>query len=518
MKNMALTVLVLIPVVLCANKQGNIDSTFYRPTGYIMTEVPDSIAGGAAGVALQSDGKIVIAGLSNFEFGEGHTFLARYNTDGTLDTTFGTNGTVNETFGTTNCGAMGIAIRSDDKIIIAGYAKVSSKNQFLVARFTKDGALDETFNASGTPGYIVTDFSGLASNAGAWKVGLQSDETIVATGYVWVTGNNYRQIGVARYYNSGAHDGELITAARISITNRSIMATSMAINTSNDYVTLGGFYEPDATHSWMLAIRLKNTCTEIDATFGTSGVVAIDISGLYDMSMAAVLQSNGKTLLIGQSNCSDIDEFDGKVTLVRLETDGSVDHTFGSLGITTTSVLNYSAALAGVLDTSNNIIVGGFAGQSGINAKLLLARYSSAGIIDTTFGVNGITLTNTPTNGELVRGLVLQSDGKIVAAGGGIYFGSTEPEAQAMHGEIYRDGNDDEDYQGYAIVGRYLNGVLTLSDAQRATAYRLANQLGLGHWFDTSVDFFNLMQLKGDDFGVTRLRPQVHNITCNICS
>jgi len=516
-------VIALIITYFCvyAGRPGDLDFTFNRPTGYVMTEVPDSTAGGAAGIALQSDGKIIVAGLSNFEFGDGHVFLARYNTDGSLDTSFGTNGTVNHEFEDAS-GAMSIVIQSDDKIVIAGYAKKENKPRFLVARFTKDGALDTTtFNVAGTPGYILTltEFDATANNAAAWKIGLQSDGTIITTGYFYTPGS-YRKVAVAQYYTNGTFKSSSIFTG-----GEGLMATGMAID-SNDKIIIGGFYDSSDTESGFLVMRLTSAGA-FDTTFASTGYKVTFITGGEGdiaMSFAVVVQTNGKITAMGLYGGTESDDFDGNIALIRYTEAGGYDPSFGSEGLVTTNVLTYSAILTGLIDTGGNIIVGGFAGVSGVNAKLLLMRYTSTGVLDTTFGVNGITLTDTPTNGELLRGMVFQSDGKIVATGGGIYFGGSEPvtvfgenrSATFTRNPIYRDGDDTT---GYAITTRYLNGVSTISAANLALARRLANQWGLGAWFNTSVNFFNLMQLKGNDFGATHIRPATEcKIVCTHCS
>src|SRR5262249_34969029 len=126
-------------------------------------------------IVILSNGKIVVAGgageSSNFDFA-----LARYNPDGTLDTTFGIGGTVTTNFGT-SVRANILAIQPDGKIVVVGTAGEYYCRDFALARYTAEGSLDTTF---GNDGRIVTDFFGDADRA--FAVAVQPDGRIVVAG------------------------------------------------------------------------------------------------------------------------------------------------------------------------------------------------------------------------------------------------------------------------------------------------------------------------------------------------
>src|SRR5438309_1488545 len=127
---------------------GDLDTTF-NGTGKVITD----FAGAndqAGSVALQSDGKIVVAGSSdpggNLDFA-----LARYNADGSLDTTFGGTGKVTTDFGSREDEGDSVAIQSDGKIVASGYSysQDGTSVRIAVVRYNTDGSLDPTFNGIG---------------------------------------------------------------------------------------------------------------------------------------------------------------------------------------------------------------------------------------------------------------------------------------------------------------------------------------------------------------------------------
>jgi len=156
------------------NMDGSLDSTF--GTGGKVTTAFGTGDDGAKSVAIQSDGKIVAAGYSdngaNYDFA-----LVRYNTDGSLDSTFGTGGKVTTAVGTGTDNAKSVAIQSDGKIVAAGYSYNGANFDFALVRYNTDGSLDSTF---GTGGKVTTAFG--TSNDEAYSVAIQSDGKIVAAG------------------------------------------------------------------------------------------------------------------------------------------------------------------------------------------------------------------------------------------------------------------------------------------------------------------------------------------------
>jgi len=123
-------IVVLQSLLLAA--EGDLDSSF-GTNGIVITHA-DSSWDDALSIAIQSDGKIVAAGYSSIG-GTDDFALARYNTDGTLDSSFGTNGVVVTIVGGSNDRAKSVVIQSDGKIVIAGYSNFGGTDDFVLARY-----------------------------------------------------------------------------------------------------------------------------------------------------------------------------------------------------------------------------------------------------------------------------------------------------------------------------------------------------------------------------------------------
>ena len=156
------------------NANGTLDTTF-NTTGIVTTnfgqldDIHDAV--------LQADGKIVAVG-STFIGGKVELALARYNNDGSLDTSFGTAGQVTTDLGGINQSANSLVIQPDGKLVVAGVYAPNGPSDFFLARYLSSGSLDATF---GTNGKVLTPFDP-TSNAGAASLVQLSDGTFVAGG------------------------------------------------------------------------------------------------------------------------------------------------------------------------------------------------------------------------------------------------------------------------------------------------------------------------------------------------
>lgn len=164
-------------VVARYNTDGSLDTTGFN-SGGVMPGTATLSAGDssiARAIAIQpSDGKIILAGVAN-----NHFALARFNTDGTVDTDFGDSGVVNTSV-VSNSQIRSIVIQSDDKIVVGG----ESGTSFALARYNTDGSLDTSFNSAGThPGTLVL---AIGNTAQILSVALNDDDRIIVSG----TANN----------------------------------------------------------------------------------------------------------------------------------------------------------------------------------------------------------------------------------------------------------------------------------------------------------------------------------------
>jgi uncharacterized delta-60 repeat protein len=187
------------------NPDGSLDPTF----GFVGRQVTDFVGGPdeARGVVIQADGKIVAAGVSICDpcvlpvIPVPHDFaLVRYNSDGSLDTTFDGDGRVTTDFDRNDDEAWGMALQPDGKIVAAGSATQSSGARlFALARYATNGSLDTAFDGDGK---VTTQFS---EDDGARAVAIQRDEKIVAAGFTFLV-SGQSVFALARYNTNGSLD------------------------------------------------------------------------------------------------------------------------------------------------------------------------------------------------------------------------------------------------------------------------------------------------------------------------
>jgi uncharacterized delta-60 repeat protein len=361
----------------------------------------------ANSVVLQSDGKIVAAGYSRNGVDEDFA-VVRYNTDGSLDTTFSGDGIVTTAIGIEADVAWSVVLQSDGKIVAAGYSFNGTNNDFAVVRYNTDGSLDTTFSGDG----IVTTAVGLGPDV-AYSVVLQSDGKIVAAGYSSNGTNN--DFAVVRYTSTGLvdttfdTDGKVTTAVGLGFDG----AYSVVLQSDGKIVAAG--YSSDGSNNDFAVVRYTSTGLE-DITFGGGdGIVTTAIGLGADVAWSVVLQSDGKIVAAGYSNNGS--GTDNDFAVVRYNSDGSLDTSFGTGGKAKTAIgLGADVAWSAVLQSDGKIVAAGYS-YNGTNNDVAVVRYNTDGSLDTTFDADGKQTTAVGAGEDEAYSVVLQSDGKIVVAG-----------------------------------------------------------------------------------------------------
>ncbi|MGB8770218.1 MAG: hypothetical protein WCC92_11410, partial [Candidatus Korobacteraceae bacterium] len=345
------------------------------------------------------------------------------NTNGTLDSSFGSGGIVNSTFGVEGPIVFAIAIQTNGQILAAAGAF----NAGSVGRFNSDGSVDTTF---GTSGFAVSQ--SLNSGAGTFNaLALQSD------GNILVTGGGL----IGRYTTSGQLDTTFGSGGSGIAPLNSPVVTGMALQSNGKILVSTGIAPPTELDTAQYlpgqqagAIARYNTNGSLDTTFGVLGQSACVAS-----AAAIGVQSNGKIVVAGTIPAVLMTLTSGGITVadnqtgfgvVRYNSNGSIDTTFnpgngiGSGGGAIAGFGNsfpHGAGFGLAIQSNGDIVVAGQAGngnQQFTSSSFALARFTPTGQLDTTFGSNGTVIT-TLRQGPIsfVSALVLQSDGKIVAAG-----------------------------------------------------------------------------------------------------
>lgn len=380
-------------VVVRFNTDGSPDNTF-DGDGELSTEI---LAGDdrARSVTVRSDGKIVVSGEasngSDYDFA-----LARYNPDGSLDTSFDTDGKLTTPFFAGNDRSRVVLFQPDGKILALGNADSGTGLDFATARYNNDGSLDTSF---GTVGKVIGDDGDQYTSAQA--VEIQADGKIVVGGSTWDGAKD--AYSLARYNPDGSldtgfgGDGKAMTAFGI--------LNDVAIQPDGKIVA-AGFWNNITPPDRPVLIRY-NTDGSLDSSFSGDGkVLAVD--SIFPNAVA--IQADGKIVSVGQTGTDFI--------VARHNADGSLDPTFDGDGKVTTEVTAYGDTPAAVaIQPDGKIVVVGSTGLS-VTPRPGVVRYNPNGSLDLTFDGDGIAIPSSgPSTNLHPDSVALQSDGKIVVAG-----------------------------------------------------------------------------------------------------
>lgn len=276
------------------NPDGSLDTTFDKD-GIVTTYIGSSVDA-ANTVAVQPDGKLLVAGVNGYS-NYGRFAIARYNADGSLDSSFDGDGIFisNSVYGY----ARSIALQPDGKAVIAG----DYYGNFQVARYNRDGSLDSSFNGSG----VRTTDLGSGTH-------LLYTVTVLSSGKIVAAGTSDGNFALVRYNSNGSldtsfdQDGMLITAL-----GNAESQSSMVMQADGKYVLAG------TDSNYDIAVMRFNSDGSLDNSFGTAGKVTTDLGG-SETANSVTVQADGKILVVGSS--------DTDFALVRYNTDGSLDNSF----------------------------------------------------------------------------------------------------------------------------------------------------------------------------------------------
>jgi uncharacterized delta-60 repeat protein len=391
------------------NTDGSLDTSFSDDGKLI---VPSLFIAGD--VAIQPDGKIIGGGgIVAFD-------LIRLNTNGTIDTTFGVGGFAStQIFDSGNAGILDLKLDSDGNIFATGSAiNGNIDDDFAFAKFTPDGNPSASF---GTFGYsLSTPFdANLNRSLVANAVAVQSNGKIIAGGTADF--NNNETYGyIARYNSNGRIDNPFGTSfngfAMISIPNATDHEVNAITIQPDGKILVAGEYLSDTNGGTFLA--RFNPDGERDLNFGNNGYATVSVFSGGALGRDLFLLPDGKILVAG-ATVNIITQII-KPALFKFNADGSLDSGFGSGGRVTTSFSsgNDVALSLDVLADGKIIIAGGSNFDlGGTNGMIALARFTSAGSLDNTFGTGGKVTTDVGTFIDTAADVKVQPDGKIVIGG-----------------------------------------------------------------------------------------------------
>jgi uncharacterized delta-60 repeat protein len=396
---------------------GDLDPTF-GSAGTVMTDINRS-TDIAQAVAVQADGKLIVVGQTykHNDFSGEDFVVTRYNTDGTLDNTFGSGGRVRTDFPGLAAVPSSVVIQPDAKIVVAGgaFPLFTFLGNFELVRYNPNGSLDRSF---GNGGIVTTTFS---EGSYASAVALQPDGKIIAAGTVFVDfiigESSNTDFALARYNSNGSPDATFGNGGQVSTDFVGLEddALSVLIQPDGKIVAVGSANNP-ATYYDFAAVRYLSNGT-IDTTFGVAGKVSTDFGDQnFDRARSAALQPDGKIVAAGFaiSQNGGVQNF----AVARYTSNGVLDTTFSGDG---KNQIDFGdccqSANKVLLQSDGKIVTIGYADTEDSDSDFLLARLNPRGSLDASFGVGGKVRTSFGDLNGGAKGAALQADGKIVAVG-----------------------------------------------------------------------------------------------------
>jgi uncharacterized delta-60 repeat protein len=391
---------------------GTMDPSFGDGDGIAKFDLPSFFSVEAHSVAVQPDGKTVLAGKADSPDGEQATVF-RLNVDGTLDTNFSNDGAAIVSIAGQNARFYDTALQPNGKIVASGSVGSGSNFMVLVARFNANGTLDPTFNGDGI---ATTDLTPRDENG--FSMALQTDGKIVVCGNILsdsddgflflrytTTGTldtTFSQDGVQKYNSGGG----------------GALGRSVAIQPDGKIVG-AGYGSPTGSGARGIMLVRLNTDGTFDTSFDSDGIVTTlfpgtDFSEGYDVAILP----DGRLTAVGNGAVNSM----GQAVIARYLSTGELDNSFDQDG---RAVFQFSPDAQGstlttvTADGAGRIVAAGF---TAFPHDGLLMRFNEDGSMDTGFGVGnfllapGIVFTNAE-GGEEIYDMNIQPDGRIVTAG-----------------------------------------------------------------------------------------------------
>ncbi len=428
---------------------GSLDSSFDQDGK--LTQQFYTTANSASAVAVQPDGKILVAGTAwqySATASNHDAFVMRLNSSGSLDRTFNATGVTFINRGRYD-DAKAMSLLGDGRIVVSGYANVQFSTNLLVARLNANGSFDNTFDLDGVRVEPISGFVNSFTGGEAHVV--QADGSIVvsaggrlltfdasgnhpANGFTNVFG--FQSIAAMRLSPSQqlVISGTAYSRYAVAILNpdKSYDTTFsgdgirlLTIGASDDQTGRGAVQADGklviagtSNHTFSV-LRLLPTGLP-DPAFARDGKAVIDLGpmSLTARATAVAVQADGKLVIVGEVN--QIGQTVGglqtetHMAMVRLNSDGSLDRSFGLDGVVVTKLGGFSQANVVKLQADGRIVVGGL----GAGGFFTVLRYLPTGQLDRAFSGDGIfTLVGTNQASSSALDLDIQADGKLVVVG-----------------------------------------------------------------------------------------------------
>lgn len=376
----------------------------------------------AMDVAVDNSSNIYVSGIAGErDYNDGDFVVLKLFPNGVIDSSFGINGIASVDFGDVSEYGASIAIQNDGKLVVAGTQSIQQHGLIAVTRLNSDGTIDASF---GTEGKVL--FNPVAFSYFGWiqDMLIQPDGKILMTGYVFNGAD--KDMLLVRLNSDGSFDSSF-GAFEVAFPDDGTIIFNQFYETEEfgNKVLLtqdSGIIVVMKSHVMPAVVKLKSDGS-IDSTFGENGSVKFNMrinqfgGKIAGDGFSGALQSDGKILIIGYddpNNATNKDDFG----VFRLNTDGSLDETFGDVGY---QYIDYAGGNDWgrdiLVDENDRVLLGG-----DFNVKIIsdgdirmgVARLKSDGTIDNSFDADGMSYS---MQGKIGKSMAFSPDSALVIVG-----------------------------------------------------------------------------------------------------
>jgi uncharacterized delta-60 repeat protein len=362
----------------------------------------------AYGIAQQSDGKLIVVGVTYNGVANTDLALARYNSDGSLDASFDGDGLRTINLGGTDSLAA-VIVQSDGKIVAAGTKNSTNVYSVAVIRLLDDGAFDTTFSGDGL---VTTTITGATDGARALLQQADGKLVVAGGGLLNRNGGQGKAFHVLRFNADGSSDSSFDGDGRVQTTIGSNFTTAAAVAQQPDgKLVVAG--EENTTANRRFAVARYNSDGSLDPTFDADGKLSLALVGNESAAHGVTVQPDGRIVLTGEVRNTSLFE----VAIARLNANGSLDTGFDSDGRTYVDLYQQSATLSALLRQADGKIVAVGSVDNGTFTDFVVMRFSADGVLDTSFDADGIAVTDLGTMDDTAYAVAQQADGNLLVVG-----------------------------------------------------------------------------------------------------
>jgi uncharacterized delta-60 repeat protein len=381
---------------------------------YIPSATPGKLivpvgSGDDQGISLiqQADGKLVLGGSSMNAAGNSDFSLIRLNTNGSLDSTFGSGGKLIVPVGPGRDVGYSLTQQADGKLVLGGYSvNGSNYSDYSLIRLNTNGSLDATF---GNGGKLLVDLVGNYDFGSSLT--LQADGKLVLGGYS-SNGSNW-VFSLIRLKTDGSLDSTFGSGGKLTVPVGSIDDRGESLIQQADGKLVLGGYSMNETGNWKFSLLRLNINGSLDTTFDSDGKLIVPVGSGHDNGMSLIQQIDGKLVLGGYSFNGSNEDY----SLIRMNTNGSPDSSFGSGGKLIVPVGSGDAYGKSLIQQADGKLVLGGDCYNGSNYDFSLIRLNTDGSLDSTFDGDGKLIVPVSSSDDGGYSLTQQADGKLVLGG-----------------------------------------------------------------------------------------------------